>query len=314
MSKKAVIFPGQGSQSVGMGKEVCEGSLRAKTVFHAADEILGFELSKVCFEGPEEELQRTDIQQPAIFATSVAIWEALLESGLPDDFVDATAGLSLGEYTALHVAGAIGFEDALKLVAERGRLMQEAAVASPSSMVSVIGASEDDVVALCEKAAQGEILAPANYNCPGQIVISGSVAACERAVELASEFHGKAIPLKVAGAFHSAFMSPAAEKLAAMLGRTPISRPRIPVLANVNAQEHLDADSIRDALSMQLTQPVLWSKSMAFMIEVGYEVFLEVGPGRVLTGLMRKIDRKQRIINVSKASQLEAVFSELTAE
>lgn len=307
MGKTATIFPGQGAQSVGMGRDVAEVSRRAATVFCTADKALGFELSKLCFEGPQQELERTDIQQPAIFVTSIAIWEAMQEKGVPDSLLGATAGLSLGEYTALHVAGAVGFEDALRLVAQRGRLMQEASLASPSGMVSVVGADEETVRALCQKAAQGEVLAPANFNCPGQIAISGAKAACQRALELAEEFGCRAVALKVAGAFHSALMAPAGERLAETLAKTPLTRPLVPVVANVTADYHGDAHTIRQLLQRQLTHPVRWQGSIERLIADGYDTFVEVGPGRVLTGLMRKINRKVRTVNVSRLKDLDAV-------
>ncbi|MFQ5490416.1 MAG: ACP S-malonyltransferase [Phycisphaerae bacterium] len=310
MNKTAIIFPGQGSQVLGMGLDFYNSSPRAKVVFDAADEVLGYAISTLCFEGPETQLQRTDLQQPAIFVTSVAIWEALLEKGVPDDLLGCAAGLSLGEYTALHLAGAMGFEDALRLVAQRGRLMQDAAEASQGGMVTLLGADPQKVQALCQRAADGDVLAPANYNCPGQIVISGAAAACERAVGLASDFGAKAIPLKVAGAFHSAFMAPAAEQLGAALAKTPLTRPRVPVVSNVSADYHGEAESIRHSLQAQVTDPVLWAKSVERMIADGYDTFIEVGPGRVLTGLMRKIDRKVRAKNVSRLEDLDTVLGQ----
>ncbi|MHC4065744.1 MAG: ACP S-malonyltransferase [Planctomycetota bacterium] len=313
MGKTAFLFPGQGSQSVGMGRDFQATSRRAATVFASADEVLGFALSRVCFEGPAAELERTDIQQPAIFVTSVAIWEAMLEQGLPDSILGAAAGLSLGEYTALHVAGAFGFEDALKLVAERGRLMQAAALATPSGMVSIVGADEETAQALCEKAAQGEVLVPANYNCPGQTVISGAKTACRRAVELSSEFNCRALALKVAGAFHSPLMASAGERLASPLSGTPLTRPLVPVVANVSAEYHVSAEQIRDALQRQVTQPVLWTRSIGRLIADGYDRFVEIGPGRVLTGLLRKINRQVEALNVSKVADIEAQLSASTA-
>ena len=286
---------------------MAEASPPAAAIFSSADKVLGFELSKLCFEGPQQELERTDVQQPAIFVTSIAIWEAMREKGVAESLLGATAGLSLGEYTALHVAGAVGFEDALRLVAQRGRLMQEASLASPSGMVSVVGADEDTVRALCEKAAQGQVLTPANFNCPGQIAISGAKEACQRALELADEFGCRAIALKVAGAFHSPLMAPAGKRLGETLAETPLTRPAVPVVANVTADYHGEAQTIRDLLEKQLTHPVRWQSSIERLIADGYDTFVEVGPGRVLTGLMRKIDRKVRTVNVSRLKDLEAV-------
>lgn len=310
MGKTAVIFPGQGSQAVGMGQDVAETSARAAKVFARANEVLDFDLRQYCFEGPAEQLERTDIQQPAIFVTSVAIWEALLEKGLAPEKFCASAGLSLGEYTALTTAGSMEFDDALRLVHRRGQLMQQAALASPSGMVSLIGADEDAAVKLCERASQGEVLSPANFNCPGQIVISGAKSACQRAVEMASEFDCRAIPLKVSGAFHSALMQPAADQLGEVLRETPVRDPRIPVIANVTAEPHTGPDNIRLLLQNQVVQPVRWQESIERLIEQGVETFVEVGPGRVLTGLMKKINRKVPTVNVSTAEGIETTLVE----
>jgi len=301
MGKVALLFPGQGAQFVGMGKDVAELSARAAAIYAQANDVVGYDLTKTCFDGPDERLQRTEVQQPAIFTTSVAIWEALLERGYDDADIVATAGLSLGEYTALYMAGSIGFDDALKLVQRRGTLMQAAAEAHPSGMVSVVGAEASTNETLCDRARGDDVLAPANFNCPGQIVISGSLSACQRAVEMAAEVGCRAIALKVAGAFHSPLMQPAADGLIEALAGTPVSRSRIPVVANVSAEPHGDADSIRDALARQVTQPVQWQRSIEGLIEDGVEAFVEIGPGRVLTGLMRKIRRGMRTTNISSA-------------
>ncbi|MEK7711114.1 MAG: ACP S-malonyltransferase [Planctomycetota bacterium] len=308
MGSSAVIFPGQGAQAVGMGRDLAASSGRARVVFDRANEILGFDLAKLCFEGPADRLEQTDIQQPAIFVASVAIWEAFLEAGGVVDSFSRTGGLSLGEYTALHVAGAVTFEDALRLVRRRGELMQAAAVAQPSGMVSLVGADEKTAEALCAKARAGDVLAPANFNCPGQIVIAGSKIACERAVALADEFGCRAVPLAVAGAFHSALMSSAAEGLGPVLERTKFTTPRIPVVANVNAEYHVDAGAIRASLRRQVTHPVLWQKCIERMIADGCDRFVEIGPGRVLTGLMRKINRSVTTINVSTADAISSAL------
>lgn len=306
MAGSVVVFPGQGAQSAGMGREFAASSAAAAEVFKRADQTLGFELSSICFEGPESELTRTDIQQPAIFVTSVAIWQNLLERGAaPEKLLGAAAGLSLGEYTALYAAGALSFEHALKLVRRRGQLMQEAALAAAGGMVSIAGGKEQQVQALCAEAAAGDVLVPANFNCPGQIVISGSKAACERAVELAPKHDLRAVPLKVAGAFHSPLMAPAADGLRSVLDATPVSAPQCPVIANVTAQPHGDAESIRDALCKQVTHAVRWQNSMEKLIDQGYDRFVEVGPGRVLTGLMRKINRRVRTVNIATVEALE---------
>ncbi len=308
MGHAAVIFPGQGSQIVGMGADLVQSSSRALAIYKRADDVLGFDLSALCFEGPAEKLAQTDIQQPAIFVTSVALWEALLEAGGNPGQFERTGGLSLGEYTALYVAGAVGFEDALKLVHRRGQLMQDAALASPSGMVSLIGGDEASATALCDRAREGEVLAPANFNCPGQVVISGSKGACQRAVSVASEFGCRAVALPVAGAFHSPLMESAADGLWPVLEETRFDEPSMPVIGNVDADYHSSPDSIRQSLRRQVTQPVLWQRCIEGMIRDGADRFVEVGPGRVLTGMMRKIDRGMTAINVSTADSIGAAL------
>ncbi len=305
MVKQAILFPGQGSQCVGMGRDVAEASDAARDVFQRADEVLGFSLSGTCFEGPEEKLECTDLQQPAIFVTSVAIWEALRERGASVDCFGAGAGLSLGEYTALYVAGALSFEAGVRLVYRRGQLMQEASDANPSGMVSLIGADAEKADRLCRLAGQGQVLAPANFNCPGQIVISGAKDACVRALELAGEVGCRAVALKVAGAFHTDLMASASEGLSEALQAATIRPPRIPVLANVSGEPHGTPEAIRDALVQQLRRPVLWQRSMERLIDEGCTRFVEVGAGRVLKGLMRKIDRSKEVVNVGTAAELD---------
>lgn len=309
MEHGAVVFPGQGAQSVGMGRDVAEFSARARAVFDRANEQLGFDLAKLCFEGPSQTLEQTDIQQPAIFVTSVAIWEAYLESGGSRDVFSWSGGLSLGEYTALHITGAVGFDEALGLVRRRGELMQEAAVASPSGMVSLIGADEEGAMALCEKARGHDVLAPANFNCPGQVVISGTRAACDRAIQIASEFGFRGVSLPVAGAFHSPLMESAAAGLRPVLDDTSFTAPAIPVFANVSAEPHGAAAAIRDSLFRQVTQPVLWQRCVERMISRGARRFVEIGPGRVLTGIMRKIDRRIPMVNVNTADSISAAVA-----
>jgi [acyl-carrier-protein] S-malonyltransferase len=303
---QAAIFPGQGAQLVGMGKDVAERFAAAAEVFARADEVLGFKLSALCFEGPAERLNATDIQQPAIFTTSVALFRAALDARLfAVDAFSVMGGLSLGEYTALHLAGAFSFEDGLRLVHRRGQLMQEAAEKSAGGMVSLMGMDEAKVLALCERVADKGRVRPANFNCPGQIVISGDRSACEAAAALAESFDGKAVPLKVAGAFHSDLMQPAAEGLRAVLEATDVRRPAIRVISNVEAEYHRDDPAaIREALYRQVINPVRWQACVERMIRDGAEAFWEVGPNRVLTGLMRKIDRRSKAINVSTAADL----------
>ncbi len=295
-----------------MMSDLTEASPAAKSVFAAADAQLGYALSEICFNGPAERLDATDISQPAIFVCSVATMAAMTEA-LGDQAPVATtaAGLSLGEYTALHAAGAIDFASALDLVTKRGRFMQEAARAYPTGMVSIIGLDEQKVVELCEAAAEGAVLTPANFNCPGQVVISGDAEACGRATEMAKQFGASgAVPLKVAGAFHSKFMSAAAEKLAEALSDVNIRTPAIPVIANVDAEAHGDGKSIKEKLVRQMTSPVRWEQSMRRMLDDGIERFYEIGPGRVLAGLMRRIERRTRVRNINSADTLAKLAGE----
>jgi [acyl-carrier-protein] S-malonyltransferase len=308
VGKTAVIFPGQGAQSVGMGKDVAESFEVAAQVFDEADRVLGFKLSSICFSGPAERLNATDLSQPAIFATSVAIWRVLEATGVAEELApQAMAGLSLGEYTALHLGGWINFDDCLRLVAQRGRLMQQAAEASPGGMVSVIGLSESDAMRCCREAAAGDVLVPANFNCPGQIVISGTRDACERAVRLAERYGAKAVPLAVAGAFHSPLMESASIALGAVLVASPIIEGRIGVVSNVSAGYHASPDVVRHLLEKQVTHPVRWQASIERLLAEGFDRFAEVGPGRVLTGLMRKINRGAAAVNFSTAASLQSV-------
>ena len=300
MGKIAIIFPGQGAQTVGMGRILAEKYPEIKKLYTNANDILGCDITKLCFEGPAEELDSTVFSQPAIFLTSIAALEALkIES--PDVLLSAevTAGLSLGEYTALTFAGAISFEDGLRLVQQRGQAMQEASDATPSGMVSILGLERSQVEELCDKARDDGTLQVANLLCPGNIVISGTNAACERAAELAEEMGAmKAVPLAVAGAFHTPIMHPADEKLAKVLENIQIKKPDIPVISNVDAKPHDAPEEIRNILVKQVLQPVLWETSMRHLLEQGFDTFYEVGPGRVLRGLLRRIDRKAVCHNI----------------
>jgi [acyl-carrier-protein] S-malonyltransferase len=308
LSKTAIIFPGQGAQAVGMGRDFAQASAPAAQVFRTANELLGFDLAAICFEGPAERLNATDISQPAIFVTSVAIWKALEAAGVTKDWVpQAMAGLSLGEYTALHLAGWIKFDDALRLVAERGRLMQAAAEANEGGMVSVLGLDERAVDGICRDVAQGEVLTAANFNCPGQIVLSGTRSACARAAAAAEQLGGRAIPLVVAGAFHSELMATAAEGLRKALEPAKIVPGRVPVVSNVTADYHGGPDGVRARLEEQVVSPVRWQASVERLIADGFDRFIEVGPGRVLTGLMRKISRSAAASNFSTAAAMEEV-------
>jgi [acyl-carrier-protein] S-malonyltransferase len=277
-----------------MGRRLAETLPAAKRLYDRAAEVLDYDLATLCFEGPAEGLDSTVISQPALFVTSLAALEALrAESPEVVLSCEAAAGLSLGEYTAMVFAGVMEFEDGLMLVQRRGAAMQEAADATPSGMVSILGLERFQVQALCDKARQGEILEIANLLCPGNIAISGSNGACERAAEMARSFGAmKAVPLAVAGAFHTSIMRPADQRLAEVLSGVPMRRPRIPVVSNVDAQPHDDPEEIRRLLIKQVLQPVRWEESMRYLLKEGFDQFYEVGPGRVLLGLLRRIERK----------------------
>jgi [acyl-carrier-protein] S-malonyltransferase len=307
MSEKvAYIFPGQGAQLVGMGKDFYESEPIAKNFFDKADAITGYSLSKLCFEGPEDKLNSTTISQPAIFVMSVAVLEVLKAKGLLKP-ATVTAGLSLGEYTALYAAGLISFEDGLKLVQKRGQAMQAAADSSKGSMVSIIGLDQAAVEKLCAEASQGELLSCANFNCPGQIVITGAVDACKRSVALAEKAGAmKAIELKVAGAFHSEMMKPAADELKQAIAQCKINDTKdITVIANVNAEYYKNKDEISQGLVKQLTGAVLWQKCMEKLLADGVTKFYEIGPNKVLSGLMRRISRRTDIVNISDVDSMK---------
>lgn len=294
MSKTAFLFPGQGAQAVGMGQTVHGELPAAKALFDRAGAVLGYDLAKLCFGGPAEELDLTNRSQPALYVTSLAALESLRAKS-PEIVAGcaAAAGLSLGEYTALTFAGVIEFEDGLRLVQERGSAMQAAADAVPSGMVSILGLERPQVEELCAQARQGETLEVANLLCPGNIVVSGATGACERAAELAPKIGAmKAIPLAVAGAFHTQIMQSARERLTAALAEVPMKKPRIPVVSNVDATPHDDPEEIRSLLVQQLVSPVRWEDSVRYLLAQGFDLFYEVGPGRVLRGLLKRIDRK----------------------
>lgn len=304
MSTQPIILcPGQGAQFVGMARAWHETSAAARDVLeHASTRLgnrLGAPLLELCFNGPEARLNRTDVAQPAIFAAAVASFRALFADRAPSDF-SAMAGFSLGEYTALHLAGAIEFEDALELVALRGRVMQEAAERSSGSMVALIGADESQARDLAHRAAQGQVLVPANFNAPGQIVLSGHAEACARAVALAPDLGLRAAALAVAGAFHSPLMQPAADALAEALRATPLRAALCRVLANVDAAPYPSGSAaeqaIRDRLVRQLVEPVRWSESCAALAAESADAdFHELAPGKVLSGLMRRINRSAKV-------------------
>lgn len=301
-SEAVVICPGQGAQAVGMGKKWCEASPEAKAVFDEADALLGDELgaplSTLCFDGPADRLNRTDISQPAIYTASIASYRALVARGEINSIM-ATAGLSLGEYTALHLAGVFDFATGLRLVALRGRAMQRAAEASEGSMVALIGGDESQAEALCDAARRDGVLVCANFNAPGQIVLSGSKDACDRAVQAASDMGLRGTALTVAGAFHSPLMQPAAEALGEALASTAFQKPNIEVWSNVTAKEHDPADTelLKQRLVEQLVQPVRWAQLCSGLVSTHTIVYHELAPGSVLRGLMRRIDRDTKVIS-----------------
>lgn len=300
--KTAFLFPGQGAQSVGMAAELCNAFPAARERFAQASDQLGYDLLELCTRGPAEQLDSTAHSQPAIYVASLAAMEQL-DAEKPDvvDACIATAGLSLGEYTALTFAGALSFDDGLRVVAERGAAMQDASEAVPSGMVSILGMELSDIEAICSEAAQGEVLNVANHLCPGNIVVSGAIAACERAAELAEQGGAmRVIPLAVAGAFHTSLMQPAVERLEAVLETVDLRPPRIPVISNVDAQPHDDPVEIRRLLGEQVVNPVRWEDSLRLLLsDYPVETCYEIGPGRVLKGLLKRIDRKMACENVT---------------
>jgi [acyl-carrier-protein] S-malonyltransferase len=300
MPKTAFLFPGQGAQNVGMARELDQELPSVRALFDRANEILGFDLRSLCFEGPAETLEATDVSQPAIFVASLAALEDLkLRQPEVVDACAGAAGLSLGEYTALVCAGALDFETALKVVARRGQAMQEAALAAPSGMTSILGLDEPKIDELCRRLAPKGKVWTANLLGPGNIVVSGERAALEELEPVATELGAvRVIPLAVAGAFHSELMKPADAKLAEALAAATIRPPRIPVYSNVDAAPHSDPDDIRRTLVAQVLQGVRWEDSMRRMLADGFDTFYEVGPGRVLTSLLRRIDRKVPCTNI----------------
>jgi [acyl-carrier-protein] S-malonyltransferase len=310
MGKVAFIFPGQASQYSGMGKELAEKYAAARAVFEEADKALGFSVSRICFEGTEDELKLTTNTQPAILTVSVAAFRVLAEKGITADYV---AGHSLGEYSALVAAGSLDFADAVKLVRKRGAYMQEAVPAGQGSMAAIMGLSPTGVLDVCKRAAQGEICSPANLNSPEQTVISGHVGAVKRAVEIASQSGAKrAVVLAVSAPFHSALMMPAQQKLEKDLNAIQFADLQMPLVTNVDADTIRKGLEARSALVRQVTMPVRWEESMRMLLDEGVNTFVEVGPGRVLTGLMRQIERSVASLNVEDEKSLLGTLEKIT--
>jgi [acyl-carrier-protein] S-malonyltransferase len=300
------VFPGQGSQFVGMGKDLADNFPQAREVFEEADDSLGMNLAKLCFEGPEEDLKLTANTQPAIVTVSIAALRAVeAECGLQPAFA---AGHSLGEYSALVCSGALSFGDAVRTVRLRGTFMQEAVPVGMGTMAAVMGLDNEALEAVCREAAEGEVVSPANFNSPGQVVIAGHVAAVERAIKLASERGAKrALLLPVSAPFHSSLMLPAAERLEEVLKNVAVGAMTHPVVSNVDATPNQNSERVRELLVSQVSAPVRWDESISVMAELGVERFIEIGPGKVLSGLIKRIAKGAAIANVQDAAGLKAL-------
>jgi [acyl-carrier-protein] S-malonyltransferase len=308
MNKIAFIFSGQGAQYVGMGKEIFDGFSVSRNIFKKADEILGFELSKLCFEGSTEELDKTENTQPCVVTVSTAILKVLEEKGIKPD---VTAGLSLGEYSALVCSNVLEFATAVALVKKRGKFMQEAVPLGVGTMAAILGLSSDVVNEICAKASVKGIVEPANYNCPGQIVIGGEVEAVNFACEITKNIGGKGIPLSVSAPFHTSMLESASAKLSDELKNIELSDIRVPIITNVTGDYIASKDEVKDLLKRQVKSPVHWESTIRRMISDGVDTFVEIGPGKVLSGFVKKVDRKLTVLNVEDIKSLKKTIEVL---